>query len=186
MRLALYHPAAPATAGRNLAKTALQCTAIWGVTLGVLPLAIRTVEQALGVPGFAVPGQVPLALTGFVAFSALNLWTGSVLVRLGHGTPLPLDCPRELVVRGPYAYVRNPMAVAGLGQGGMVALGMGSWGVLAYVAVGIALWQWGARPSEERDLAARFGTSYAEYQRSVRCWWPRTAPFRPEDRRDCT
>lgn len=175
MRLALYHPAEPATTRRNLAKTALQCTAIWGLTLGMLPLAIRAVERQLGVPTFMLPGQEVLAAIGFVAFSALNLWTGSVLVQHGQGTPLPLDCPRELVVRGPYAYVRNPMAIAGLGQGAMVAVAMGSWGVLAYVVAGIALWQWGARPSEERDLAARFGASYIEYQRSVRCWWPRIA-----------
>jgi protein-S-isoprenylcysteine O-methyltransferase Ste14 len=178
MQLAIYHPAAPATTRRNLAKTALQCSAIWGLTLGVLPLAIRQLEMRLGVPGFSVPGHRELAVFGFVAFSALNLWTGSVLVHLGRGTPLPLDCPRELVVRGPYAYVRNPMAIAGLGQGLMVAVGLGSWGVFAYVLAGVAIWQWSARPSEERDLMARFGASYAAYQRAVRCWWPRVMPYR--------
>ena len=178
MRLALYHPAAPASARRNLAKTALQCTAIWGLTLGVLPLLIRRLEATLGVAGFDFPWQHVIAAIGFAASSALNLWTGSVLVRHGRGTPLPLDCPRELVVRGPYAHVRNPMAIAGLGQGLTVGLALGSWGVLAYVAAGMALWQWGARPSEERDLAARFGASYDAYRRAVRCWWPRLHPYR--------
>lgn len=178
MRLALYHPAAPASTARNLLKTALQCSVIWGTTLGVLPLLVRELERALGVPGFALPAQRWVAGTAFVAFSALNLWTGGVLVRLGQGTPLPLDCPRALVVRGPYAYVRNPMAIAGLGQGLAVAVGLGSWGVLAYVACGMALWQWGARPSEERDLRARFGDGYAAYQHAVRCWWPRMRPYR--------
>ena len=178
MRLALYHPAAPASTGRNLLKTALQCSVIWGVTLGLLPLLIRELERQHRVPGFQLPAQRWIAGVVFLVFSALNLWPGGVLVRDGQGTPLPLDCPRALVVRGPYAYVRNPMAIAGLGQGFGVALALGSWGVAVYVAFGVALWQWGARPSEERDLGARFGASYPAYQAAVRCWWPRWRPYR--------
>ena len=115
----------------------------------------------------------------FLAFSALNLRSGGVLSTLGRGTPLPLDCPRELVISGPYAYVRNPMAVAGLGQGLSVAIWLGSWGVLAYVIAGMALWQWGARPAEEQDLEARFGTAYRDYRAAVRCWVPRLRAYDP-------
>ena len=44
------------------------------------------------------------------------------MVRDGEGTPLPLDQTNRLVVSGPYYYVRNPMAIAGIGQGLSVAL----------------------------------------------------------------
>lgn len=175
--VALYRPAAPATPRRNLLKTALQCAVVWSVTLAILPALILAAERRLGVAGFDFDGRLPLATLLFVAFSALNLRSGGVLSTVGRGTPLPLDCPRELVVSGPYAHVRNPMAIAGLGQGFAVALWLGSWAVLAYVAAGVAVWQWGARPSEERDLEARFGESYRAYRTAVPCWVPRRRPY---------
>ena len=40
---------------------------------------------------------------------ALGFWTASLFVRVGQGTPAPWDPPKNLVVRGPYRHVRNPM-----------------------------------------------------------------------------
>ena len=106
---------------------------------------------------------------------------------LGRGTPLPLDHPRVLVVSGPYAYIRNPMAVFGLAQGSGVAIVLGSWIVLAYVALGGALWNFLARPLEEQQLVHDFGESYARYRHHVRCWIPRRTPYLgravPQDQR---
>jgi protein-S-isoprenylcysteine O-methyltransferase Ste14 len=112
-----------------------------------------------------------------VAGSLLGLWTANVLVRDGAGTPLPLDTARELVVAGPYRHVRNPMAIGGFGQGIGVAVWLGAPAVLAYVAVGMAIWQWIARPWEERDLEERFGDRYRRYRAAVPCWLPRLAPY---------
>lgn len=168
----LYRPAAPGSASRNLARTLVQCAVVWGVTLVVLPAVLLTADAQLGLPRASWPGQVGAAAALFVAFSALNLWTGFTLATMGQGTPLPLESPRRLVVGGPYARVRNPMALAGLGQGMALALASGSWPVLVYVAAGALLWNYGLRPSEERDLLRRFGPAYAEYRRRVRCWVP--------------
>jgi len=46
---------------------------------------------------------------------------------LGNGTPLPAATARRLVIGGPYRFVRNPMAVAGLVQTVGVGLWTGSW-----------------------------------------------------------
>lgn len=91
----------------------------------------------------------------------------------GNGTPLPLDSPRSLVVTGPYAYVRNPMVIAGLGQGIAVGLWLGSTLVLTYVLIGAWIWQFLARPLEDEDLRRNFGAVYLTYQHHVRCWQPR-------------
>jgi len=170
--------AAPRSPALNLAKTLAQISVFWSVFLLVLPQQLQGLEQRLALPTFHFPGQVLLAGVLFGALSALGLWSGATMAWLGSGTPLPLDTARELVVRGPYAYVRNPMAVAGLGQGLMVGLGMGSAAVLLYVLAGTLLWQWLIRPREEADLLQRFGPAYARYQRAVRCWVPRLRPYR--------
>jgi protein-S-isoprenylcysteine O-methyltransferase Ste14 len=45
------------------------------------------------------------------------------------------------------------------------------------VAIGAALWQFLARPWEERDLEMRFGDQYRKYRDAVRCWLPRLSPY---------
>jgi protein-S-isoprenylcysteine O-methyltransferase Ste14 len=177
--LTTFRPAAPASSLRYLVRTAVQCALIWPLFLAILPAAVLIVEERTGLPRFGFPAQPFAAALLFAGFSALNVATGGVLAVRGRGTPLPLDAPAELVVSGPYAYVRNPMAVAGLGQGAAVAVWLGSWLVLTYVLAGAALWQLLLRPVEEEDLARRFGAAYADYRRAVSCWWPRLSPYRP-------
>jgi len=84
---------------------------------------------------------------------------------------------RRLVVRGPYAYLRNPMAFAGLGQGLMVGLYAGSSLTILYVIIGGLIWNYIARPMEEADLAQKFGASFERYTAEVKCWRPRLTPF---------
>jgi protein-S-isoprenylcysteine O-methyltransferase Ste14 len=73
------------------------------------------------------------------------------------------------------------MAIAGLGQGFAVVLWLGSWAGLVYVAIGVLVWNYGARPPEERDLSVRFGESYERYRRAVPCWVPRLQAFKDVD-----
>ena len=84
----------------------------------------------------------------------------------------------ELVIAGPYRYLRNPMAFGGLGVGFAIGVHNGSWGTLAYAVAGGAIWHAIARPMEERDLAERFGASYEHYRANVHCWLPRLTPYR--------
>ncbi|WP_341873828.1 isoprenylcysteine carboxylmethyltransferase family protein [Leucobacter coleopterorum] len=80
---------------------------------------------------------------------------------------------RQLVVTGPYRFVRNPMAVAGVSQAVAVGLMMNSWLVVAYALCGSLVWNWIIRPLEEADLAERFGAAFEEYRAQVACWIPR-------------
>ena len=99
------------------------------------------------------------------------------MTRMGSGTPLPTDCPSKLVVSGPYAHVRNPMALAGIIQGVAIGIGVGSWLVVGYALLGAPVWHLIARPPEEADMMERFGDDYREYQNNVRLWLPRITPF---------
>jgi len=91
----------------------------------------------------------------------------------GDGTPLPTATAPRLVIAGPYRYVRNPMALAGIAQGVAVGFYLGSYGVIAYSLLGAIFWHTAVRPVEEHDLVERFDESYVQYRKSVRLWFPR-------------
>lgn len=175
--LSIFRRAAPSSRTRHVLATLVQIVTFWSLLLYVVPMAIVHVERQLGFSRFSSPGQVPLAAVLFSLFSALGLASGLTMARNGAGTPLPLDATNRLVVTGPYACLRNPMVVAGLGQGAAVGLGLGSVAVLGYVVAGGLIWQFLVRPAEEADLLEVFGEEYAAYLREVRCWIPSLRPY---------
>jgi protein-S-isoprenylcysteine O-methyltransferase Ste14 len=173
-----FRQARPAHVKWNTTKTVAQIVVFWSSLLFIAPFVITLIEERIGLPRLSFAFQRPLATCFFLCFSVLGLWSGLTMARVGQGTPLPLDSPRRLVVSGPYAFVRNPMAIAGLGQGFLVALWCGSALVFAYVVAGVWTWQFLARPLEEDDMRRLFSRDFEEYSSHVRCWWPRRAPYR--------
>lgn len=160
------------TTARNFATTLAQIAVFWGLFLLVIPLTIAFLEQrwsvALPLPSISVPiGVGVLALA-----SALGLVSAFVMSTLGKGTPLPSAMPNRLVIAGPYRWVRNPMAIAGIVQGVAVGLILSSWLVVIYAIAGSLLWNYAIRPLEEADLEARYGDEFRQYRASVRCWIP--------------
>jgi protein-S-isoprenylcysteine O-methyltransferase Ste14 len=101
----------------------------------------------------------------------------------GHGTLAPWDPPRELVLRGPYRYVRNPMI------SGVVLVLLGE----ALVLLSAAHAEWAAcflianliyiPLVEEPQLRSRFGAAYLEYCRHVPRVVPRLRPWVPDGAR---
>jgi protein-S-isoprenylcysteine O-methyltransferase Ste14 len=165
------------TAGHRLApiqRTAWQVVAFWSVFLIVLPAGLVAVETSLGWEVIFFQGLVwrLMGLFVLIAASALGLFSGAYMAWYGRGTPLPLDPTKHLVTTGPYAIVRNPMAVAGLAQGLAVGMLLGSWMVIAYALLGGPVWHFLVRPWEERKLNETFGETYEQYQSAVRCWLP--------------
>lgn len=161
-----------------LLKTFTQIIVVWAMILFVFPYLITLVEDKLGILRLSFPYQQPIAAVLFVVLSSIGIYSAVVMSRIGKGTPLPMDHASELVALGPYAYVRNPMAVSGVGQGLAVALFLGSPLVAVYALMGSAIWQFVFRPLEEDDLAARFDDAYDQYRGEVKCWVPRRRPYR--------
>lgn len=172
-----FRQARPASAAWNLLKTLLQSRVFWGVFLVLLPGVMIWLHSQVSLALLHFPGQIPLALVLFLLFSALNVWSAVTMAVVGRGTPLPTDCPRQLVIAGPYRYVRNPMAIGGLGQGLAIGIGVGATLMLVAVAAGGLLWNYVVRPVEETHLAAMFGPEFDEYRQQVRCWLPRWSPY---------
>lgn len=165
------------SAPRHVASTGAQLVLFWGLFLVVLPLVIAACERRWGLEA-PIPAWLRIAGVALLAAaSALGLWSALAMSLRGEGTPLPSATARRLVVAGPYRFVRNPMAVAGIAQGVAVGLILGSWLVVGYALAGSLVWNWGVRPQEEADLEARFGVAYRDYQAAVRCWVPRVRAY---------
>lgn len=153
----------------NAAKTLIQIACIWSLTLILIPILIlHAFEQPL-TPSLSFRS---LAIVLFAAFSVLGLASAFFMVRDGAGTPIPLDQTNRLVISGPYSIVRNPMAIAGIGQGLCVAIFFQSLHLVVYALLGAIVWHVLVRPIEERDLESRFGEAFIQYRNSVRCWLP--------------
>jgi protein-S-isoprenylcysteine O-methyltransferase Ste14 len=156
--------------GRNASKTLIQVVCIWVLALVVIPHVILDAFDALTWPSRG--GWLYVGALLFASASLLGLTSAYFMVRDGAGTPLPLDQTNNLVVSGPYHYVRNPMAIAGIGQGIAIAIVFQSVPILIYSALGALVWHLVVRPAEERDMAQRFGQPYEIYRRQVSCWIP--------------
>jgi protein-S-isoprenylcysteine O-methyltransferase Ste14 len=154
----------------NALKTLIQIICVWIITLILFPWLII---QAFEIDGTSNSVILIVCITLFILFSILGLSSAFMIVQKGEGTPLPADQTRKLVVSGPYRYVRNPMAIAGLGQGLAICLFFNSIHLLTYTIVGGLIWQLVVRPIEEKNMALRFGEEYEEYRRKIRCWIPR-------------
>ena len=152
-------------------------------------LVLRSIFFALLLPGTAtllipyfilsrrgVPHWDAIGFAGLVA----TLVGASILIRcivdfarLGRGTLAPVDPPKELVVRGLYRYVRNPMYVGVV----LVLLGEStlfrSTDLLLYTGVFFLIVNLFVMLYEEPTLRARFGESYEQYRRTVGRWIPR-------------
>lgn len=154
----------------NSVKTILQIICVWSLTLVLIPLLILKAFNSSIIPEIGIPLWMGFSL--FIAFSFLGLWSSFEIVRKGDGTPLPLDQTNKLVTTGPYNYVRNPMAVAGVGQGFAIGIVFSSFPIIFYAILGAVIWHIAVRPREEEDMLKRFGPAYKDYQSKVRCWIP--------------
>lgn len=170
----LFREAREASVAFNAAKTLAQVVVFWSVFLFVIPPLLVRVERGTPLERFVFP-SIGMLSAGvlFALAGCVGLWSSWEMVARGRGTPLPLDAPRRLVIGGPYRFVRNPMACAGLMQGVAIGLYDGSPLVLAYCVAGGIVWNGLVRPLEEADLESRFGDEYRAYRRCVRCWIPR-------------
>jgi len=177
VRDAMFRQAKTSSTKWILSKTFAQIFVVWSLILVVFPYFITILEDKLGISRFSFPFQKIIAAIFFLAISFVGLSSAVTMSRIGRGTPLPLDAATKLVISGIYAYVRNPMAISGIGQGLAVAFFLGSPLVALYALMGATLWQFIFRPLEEEDLRKHFGADYENYCEKVRCWIPNHQPF---------
>jgi protein-S-isoprenylcysteine O-methyltransferase Ste14 len=149
-----------------------------GVVAGLLPWWLTRWR-----PGAAYPAPVQITGTVLAAVGAAVLLTAFAQFAIqGRGTPAPLVPTEQLVVRGLYRYVRNPMYLAVLavitGQALLLSRPI-LFGFAAAVAAAFIAFVYGY---EQPTLTRRYGAQYQAYQRAVPGWWPRLPPARKTPR----
>jgi len=162
---------APMTKRAAASWTAAQILIFWCTFLWILPKGIFELEEELGVTAFTrfTQNQI-IAPILFALASVIGIAAAHAMNCTGKGTPLPTANAPNLVTKGPYRFVRNPMALAGILQGLCTGWFLGSYAILAYAFLGALVWHIIVRPTEERDLAKRFGDEYALYKSTVPLW----------------
>jgi protein-S-isoprenylcysteine O-methyltransferase Ste14 len=151
-----------------LLKTVIFTIVAPGFVTVVVPYLLLSprAEFEIGMARFA--GVVPIVLGAIGC-----LWCAWDFVFTGCGTPAPVDPPKQLVVKGVYRFVRNPMYIAvGLVLGGEAilfqSLRLVAYALLAWLACHLFVVFY-----EELTLRKKFGTAYEAYCRAVPRWVPR-------------
>lgn len=147
-------------------------TLIVPATIAVwLPLLIVSSPGARG--SISLDGFRYAGLVGILIGASIYVWCAWDFTFAGKGTPAPIDPPKQLVVRGLYKYVRNPMYVGVLS----LILGQAIWfqsrALFGYAALVFLLFFAFVVFYEEPTLRKKFGQSYERYCKNVPRWIPR-------------
>ena len=138
------------------------------VVLGPYFLLEDASLAAIYIFGMSLLGMLPIVLG-----TALYCRCAYCFVRLGRGTPAPIDPPVRLVIEGPYGYSRNPMYIAVLSILVGEALLYRSPSLLTFVLALAAGFHLVIVGYEERVLRRQFGQAYAGYRGEVPRWIPK-------------
>jgi protein-S-isoprenylcysteine O-methyltransferase Ste14 len=154
-------------------------------------LALRSIAWTILMPGL-LAGYIPWRFFGLShvepsvrnpvhVLGLLCIGLGALLLgmciwefaRSGRGTLAPVDPPRELVIRGLYQYVRNPMYLSV----SMIVLGefLLTWSrpLAVYWVVWFFFVNVFVIGYEEPTLRRLFGAAYEQYTQQVGRWLPR-------------
>jgi protein-S-isoprenylcysteine O-methyltransferase Ste14 len=150
-----------------LIRNVLFTVIVPGTFGGYLPVLLARGVQPTSGPA------LPLSLALFALGAACYLWSVWNFARRGHGTPLPIDPPKKLVVEGPFRYTRNPMYLG-------LFLALLGW-TLRYQTLGLVLYSLAVAAVvnlfvigyEEPHLRRTFGHEYDAYRAHVPRWLPR-------------
>jgi len=154
----------------NALKTLIFTILVPGTLAVVIPYRLAASSAARGT--IPLGGLRYFGLVFFAAGALIYLWCAWDFAFAGKGTPAPIDPPKELVVRGLYKHIRNPMYVGVLS----LVLGQAFWFEAArlfiYAGIGFLLFNAFVFFYEEPALTRKFGPAYVRYCDAVPRWLP--------------
>jgi len=98
----------------------------------------------------------------------------------GGGTPAPWDPVQNLIIKGPYRYVRNPMLIGAiffLFSESLLFESITLFNYATLIVIGNMVY---FTLVEEKGLIKRYGVTYLTYMSNVPRWLPRSKSYNPE------
>lgn len=148
-------------------KTLIFTILVPGTVTILIPRWLLADEATRSVGWLHFVGLIPLAIG-----VAIYLWCAWDFATFGRGTPVVFDPPKNLVVRGLYRFVRNPMYV------GILSILLGeavlctSQSLAGYSTVMALIFHTFVVLYEEPALKKQFGESYRSYYAQTPRWFP--------------
>lgn len=146
----------------------------WLSLLVVLVLASIWLDRILPIH-ISIPSPTNLILGILLLLIGLSLsgWPILSFIR-ARGSPVPINPPKSLVVKGLYAYIRNPMVLGNI----VILFGVGillsSFSLIfIFAPLFILLNFFYLKTIEEREMEKKFGQEYLEYKKEVPMFLPR-------------
>jgi protein-S-isoprenylcysteine O-methyltransferase Ste14 len=141
--------------------------------LALLYLASLGMGRWLDFPSIIyLPWTLIIGYILLIPGAILWLWT-AVLFAVAHGTPVPINPPKELVTKGIYSFSRNPMMTGiylvffGIGLlTGSLAL------TFIFTPLLMILMTIYVKKVEEKELELQFGQQYLDYKKKVGIYLP--------------
>jgi protein-S-isoprenylcysteine O-methyltransferase Ste14 len=134
-------------------------------------------DRALGLPRLFPEGLgLAIGILLVVAGVSFHLWCVVLFKKTpgGGGIGVPFNPPRALVIRGPYAWLRNPMVTAFfVWLSGLAFILHSISMLLVWTPVFLAGMVIELKYVEEPELERRFGMPYREYKARVPMFVPR-------------
>ncbi len=144
---------------------------IFGLSvLIIFPYIFFQLNSYFSLPIFS---YFPLKVLGMILIligGSLYLYCFSLFHFLGKGTPVPIEPPKKLVIKGVYKYTRNPMYISLL----IILLGyflyFGHLSLFFYFLFIMIFFHLFVVFYEEPALKKKFRNSYIEYCKKTRRW----------------
>lgn len=147
--------------------------AFLGLVLVALPAAFYQLDRLFPAIHYDIGAFRIGGVVWFVLSLLAYLGASIVLTTLGKGPFVEFDPPKELVIDGPYRYVRNPVVCTLLSAMFGIAWAMSSTGILLMCLIFVVLAHVQVVRFEEPLLQQRYGQAYVDYCARVPRWIPR-------------
>jgi protein-S-isoprenylcysteine O-methyltransferase Ste14 len=147
-----------------------------GILFVLLPIGAVELTEAWDWPRWRIVGGRLLGSCLVVAGIVVYAYCSGLFLRVGKGTPVPLEPPAHLVIEGLYRFSRNPMYVAQVAYLLGLFLYCGDLSLALYTVLFAGAIHTSIVRTEEPELRQRFGEEYVRYTQRVPRWisiWPR-------------
>ena len=128
---------------------------------------------------YQIPDGVFIVIGSIILIAGMFLsgWTMVLFNNTGCGTAAPWNPPKNLVIEGPYCYVRNPMIIGVLlilfAEFFLLNAVQILWWIIIFFVINTIYF----RVFEEKQLENNFGDDYRRYRQNVPMWIPRFTPW---------